>query len=116
MNQLLVKYVNSSLHCRNYKSRFDGRTLTFNANIKYSNTINRKFKMKRRLWNYGYSYAASINATKLYQNQTGDDISEFWKGYNEYIYETQELVALKKEIKDLKKAVSAAQLNKGEQR
>jgi len=111
MNQLLVKYVNSSLHCRNYKSRFDGRTLTFNANIKYSNTINRKFKMKRT-FDHGYSYAASINATKLYQNQTGDDdMSEFWTGYNEYIYETQELVALKKEIKDLKKAVSAAQLN-----
>ena len=61
--------------------------------------------MKRTSHDYGYNYAVSINATELYQNQTGDDISEFWAGYNEYIYETQELVALKKEIKDLKQAI-----------
>jgi len=70
----------------------------------------------KRTFDYGYNYAASINATELYQPQAGDDISEYWAGYNEYIYETQELKKLKKEIKDLKKAVSAAQLNKGEQR
>lgn len=64
----------------------------------------------KRTRDSGYRYAVSINATELYQNQTGDDISEFWKGYNEYIHETQVLVALKKELKDLKKAVSAAQL------
>ena len=58
--------------------------------------------MKRRLWNYGYSYAASINATKLHQ---AANISEFWAGYNEYITHTQELKSLLKEIKDLRQAV-----------
>ena len=78
--------------------------------------------MKRTSRDYGYSYAVSINATELYQHQTGDgipeeayldmrrngvvaNISEYWAGYNEYIYETQELKKLKKEIKGLKQAI-----------
>ena len=61
--------------------------------------------MKRTSRDYGYSYAVSINATELYHQTGDDDMSEFWTGYNEYIYETLELKKLKKEIKDLKQAI-----------
>jgi len=67
--------------------------------------------MKRTSRDYGYSYAVSINATELYQHQTGDGIpeseywAEYWAGYNEYVSETQELKKLKREIKDLKQAI-----------
>ena len=59
----------------------------------------------KRTFDYGYNYAASINATELYQPQAGDDIPEFWVGYNEHVSETQELKNLLKEIKDLKQAI-----------
>ena len=65
----------------------------------------------KRTFDYGYNYAASINATELYQPQAGDDIPEFWAGYNEYIYETIELTGLQKEIKDLKKELKQAIFN-----
>ena len=65
----------------------------------------------KRTFDYGYNYAASINATELYQPQAGDDISEYWAGYNEYIYETQELKSLLKEIKDLRQAVFNCKLH-----
>ena len=65
----------------------------------------------KRTRDSGYRYAVSINATELYQNQTGDDISEFWKGYNEYIHETQELKKLKKEIQDLRQDILNCKLH-----
>jgi len=78
----------------------------------------------KRTFDHGYSYAASIKATELYHQTGDDDMSEFWTGYNEYIYETQELKKVKKEIQDLRQAIlncklhtkpaTAVHFNKGE--